>query len=92
VTGRSLVPLCRRLGAAPATFAPVSTAPETPADSPLTLDDVMGSAFHRDLMTAELAAGDEAFLFELPTPAGEVVRLADHVGARPVALVFGSET
>jgi hypothetical protein len=50
----------------------------------------MGSALYRDLMTAELAPGDEAFLFELPTPAGDRVHLGDHVGARPVALVFGS--
>lgn len=31
-------------------------APETPDDSPLTLDDAMASALYRDLMTAELEA------------------------------------
>jgi len=66
--------------------------PPTPADSPLTMEDVMSSPFHRDLMTAELAPGDPAFLFELATPDGEIVDIADYVGDRPVALVFGSYT
>jgi peroxiredoxin len=54
--------------------------------------DVMASAFYRDLMTPQLVAGDLAFPFELPTPDGRVVRLADFAGASPVALVFGSYT
>lgn len=54
------------------------------------MDDVMTSPFYGELMTADLAPGDDAFLFELPTSAGEVVRLADIVPQRPVALVFGS--
>ena len=66
--------------------------PPTPADSPLTMEDVLASSFHRDLMTAKLAAGEPAFLFELPTPDGERVNIADFVRTRPVALVFGSYT
>jgi hypothetical protein len=61
--------------------------PETPADSPLTLDDVMSSPFYRGLRTPELAVGDPAFDFELGG-----VRLSDFRGRRPVALVFGSHT
>jgi hypothetical protein len=67
-------------------------APPTPADSPLTMEDVLSSPFHRDLMTAKLAPGEPAFLFELPTPDGEKVDIADFVGTQPVALVFGSYT
>ena len=73
-------------------------APETPADSPLTLDDVMSSPAHRRLMTPELAPGDLAFAFALSLldpethkPSGRV-RLEDYAGDRPVALVFGSYT
>jgi hypothetical protein len=68
-------------------------APETPADSPLTLGDVMSSPFYATLMTPELAPGDPAFPFDLPLLDGEdQVRLADFAGVRPVALVFGSYT
>jgi hypothetical protein len=73
--------------------------PETPPDSPLTLEDVMSSPTHRRLMTAQLAPGDPAFPFELPLLDPEThavgagrVRLADFAGERPVALVFGSYT
>jgi hypothetical protein len=73
--------------------------PETPADSPLTLADVMSSPFYGGLMTPELAPGDPAFPFELPLldpethrPSGKRVRLAHFAGVRPVALVFGSYT
>jgi len=66
--------------------------PPTPADSPLTMEDVMSSPFHRDLMTAKLAPGEPAYLFELPTLDGTMVDLADFVGVQPVALVFGSYT
>jgi hypothetical protein len=73
--------------------------PETPADSPLTLEDVMTSPFYGRLMTPEVAPGDPAFPFELPLldpethrPSGGRVRLADFAGVRPVALVFGSYT
>ena len=73
--------------------------PETPPDSPLTLDDVMSSAAHRSLMTPTLAPGDLSVPFDLPLldpvthgPNGERVRLADFAGVRPVALVFGSYT
>jgi hypothetical protein len=66
--------------------------PDTPLDSPLRLADVMSSPFYEELMTPRLAPGDSAFPFELPTPDGEVVRLADFAGVSPVALVFGSYT
>jgi len=76
--------------------APVER-PETPDDSPLTMEEAI--ALHRPLATAELAEGDRAFAFELPLldaagdhPTGETVRLADHRGVRPVALIFGSYT
>ena len=74
-------------------------APETPADSPLTLEQAMASPLYRTLMAPELRPGDPAFSFELPLldpethrPSGERVRLADFAGERPVALVFGSYT
>jgi hypothetical protein len=75
------------------------TGPETPPDSPLTLEDVMSSPAYRRLMTPELAPGDRAFPFDLPLldpetygPSGARIRLADFAGERPVALVFGSYT
>ncbi len=69
------------------------SAPETPADSPLTLEDVMSSPAYRRLMTPELAPGDQASPFDLPLlEGGGRVRLADFAGERPVALVFGSYT
>jgi hypothetical protein len=73
--------------------------PETPPDSPLTLEDVMSSPVYLRLMTPTLAAGDAAFPFDLPLldaethqPSGNRVRLGDFAGVRPVALVFGSYT
>jgi hypothetical protein len=78
---------------------PEAVGPETPPDSPLTLDDVMSSPAYRRLMTPTLAPGAPAFPFDLPLldpethrPSGERVRLADFTGNRPVALVFGSYT
>jgi hypothetical protein len=69
------------------------TGPETPADSPLTLEDVMSSPAYRRLMTPELPPGDPAFPFDLPVlDADSRVRLADFAGERPVALIFGSYT
>ena len=70
----------------------MSTAPETPPDSPLTMQDVLGSPVYRDLMTPKLASGDPAYPFELPRDTGELVRLADYESRMPVALVFGSYT
>jgi hypothetical protein len=74
-------------------------APETPADSPLTLDDVMSSPFYGNLMAPELRPGDPAVPFDLPLldsethrPSEQRVRLAEFAGERPVALVFGSYT
>jgi hypothetical protein len=61
--------------------------------SPLTLDDVMASPAHRDLMTATVAEGDDAFDFELPRlDGGGTLRLSSLLAAGPVALVFGSYT
>jgi hypothetical protein len=74
-------------------------APETPADSPLTLEHVMASPAYLRLRTPDLATGDPAFPFDLPLldpqthrPSGERGRLGDFAGKRPVALVFGSYT
>jgi hypothetical protein len=66
--------------------------PDTPADSPLRMADVMSSPFYEELMTPRVTAGDPAVPFELPTADGELVRLADLIGSSPVALVFGSYT
>ena len=67
--------------------------PETPADSPLTLGEVMSSPAYRALMTPEVGLGDPAFPFDLPLLDGSGrVRLADFAGERAVALVFGSYT
>jgi hypothetical protein len=61
-----------------------------PEDSPLTVKDVMASADYRDLRTPNVAEGDPAPDFELPTLDGdETVRLASLLERRPVALVFG---
>jgi hypothetical protein len=70
----------------------VTTAPETPVDSPLSMEDVLASDAYLDLRTPKLRVGDPAFLFELLRDTGELVRLADFVGRSPVALVFGSYT
>jgi hypothetical protein len=74
-------------------------APETPADSPLTLETAMASPLYRRLMEPELEPGQPAFAFELPLldprthrPSGKRIRLADFAGERPVALIFGSYT
>jgi hypothetical protein len=74
-------------------------APETPADSPLTLEAAMASPLYQRLMAPELAPGEAAFPFDLPLldpethrPLDKRVRLRDFAGERPVALVFGSYT
>jgi hypothetical protein len=68
-------------------------APPTPADSPLTLADVMGSAAYRELRTPDVEVGDPAPPFTLPLlGSDEGVSLGDFAGERPVALVFGSYT
>ena len=76
-----------------------TAAAATPADSPLTLNDVMSSPTYYELRTPSLAVGEPAFPFDLPRldpetqrPTGERVRLAGFAGKRPVALVFGSYT
>jgi hypothetical protein len=71
--------------------------PETPADSPLTMDEAV--TLNRNLSTAKLAVGETAFPFALPRldadgaqQRGETVRLEDLRRDRPVALIFGSYT
>ena len=58
-------------------------APETPADSPLTLETAMASPLDRRLMDPELRPGEPAFAFDLPLldpsthrPSGDRVALA----------------
>jgi hypothetical protein len=64
-----------------------------PKDSPLTLQDVVGSEEYRNLMTAKVAVGDVAPDFELGRLDGAgTVRLGSLVAERPVALIFGSYT
>jgi hypothetical protein len=68
--------------------------PDTPADSPLTIEDIWSSPLYRDLTTAKLDVGDPAFPFDLPRldRPGDRARLADLNALHPVALVFGSYT
>ena len=72
--------------------------PPTPADSPLRLADIRTSAFYRNLSTPAVAVGDPAPAFRLPrldvrrAETTEIVDLGDHLGRRPVALIFGSYT
>ena len=72
--------------------------PPTPADSPLRLSDVRTSPLYRNLGTPVVAVGDPAPPFRLPRldsarrATGEIVDLRDHLGRRPVALIFGSYT
>jgi hypothetical protein len=63
-----------------------------PKDSPLGLQDVMGRADYRDLMTPEIDVGDVGPDFVLPRVDGRTVRLSEFAAGRPVALVFGSYT
>ena len=70
--------------------APVER-PETPEDSPLTMEEAI--ALRRPLATAKLAVGELPLLDAAGDhPTGEIVRLADYRGVRPVALIFGSYT
>ena len=73
----------------------------TPEDSPKTPMDVMSDPVHRDLSTAALAVGDDAYDFvsvvydysdgsEKVT--GEMFHLAEITRQKPVALIFGSYT
>ena len=64
-----------------------------PADSPLTLQDVLASEDYRNLMTAKVAVGDPAPHFELPRIDGAgTVRLDALVANQPAVLIFGSYT
>ena len=73
----------------------------TPADSPLTMRELMRRADYRDLTTPKVRPGEPAFDFELPrydfsdgagTATGATVRLSAFRGVQPVALIFGSYT
>ena len=73
----------------------------TPADSPLTMKQLMRRDDYRDLMTPKVVPGQPAFDFELPrhdfsdgagVATGATVRLSDFRGVQPVALIFGSYT
>jgi hypothetical protein len=75
--------------------------PETPPDSPLTMQDVVSSPKYRDLSTAKLRVGDPAFPFTLPrlearksppSATTDTVTLESFKGVQPVALIFGSYT
>jgi hypothetical protein len=72
--------------------------PPTPPDSRLRLSDIRTSPRYRDLGTPIVAVGDRAPIFRLPQldsarhATGEIVDLGDHLGRRPVALIFGSYT
>jgi hypothetical protein len=72
--------------------------PPTPPDSPLRLADIRTSPLYRDLGSPVVVVGDPAPTFRLPRldPArratGEIVDLGDHLGRRPVVLIFGSYT
>jgi hypothetical protein len=72
--------------------------PPTPADSPLRLADIRSSAFYRNLGTPAVGVGDPAPAFRLPRldarrrATMETLDLGDHLGRRPVALIFGSYT
>jgi hypothetical protein len=64
-----------------------------PKDSPLTLQDVVGSPEYRDLMTPKVAEGDLAPDFELALATGEgALRLGALWRERPLVLIFGSYT
>jgi hypothetical protein len=64
-----------------------------PADSPLTMQDVIASEEYRNLMTAKVAVGDEAHDFELSRLDGAgMVRLSSFRNEQPVTLIFGSYT
>jgi hypothetical protein len=64
-----------------------------PADSPLTMQDVLASEDYRNLMTAKVAVGEQAPDFELPTlDGGGSFRLGSLRNEQPVALIFGSYT
>jgi hypothetical protein len=64
-----------------------------PADSPLTMQDVIASAEYRNLMTAKVAVGDEAPDFELARLDGAgTLRLSSFRNEQPVTLIFGSYT
>ena len=78
-----------------------SAGPQTPPDSPLTMEEALASPVYRDLSTPKLSVGYPAHDFELPrvdassdaaTATGGTVRVSSFAGLRPIALIFGSYT
>ena len=74
---------------------------DTPADSPLTMKELLRRDDYRELRSAKVAPGEPAPDFELPlrdagdgsvVPPGATVRLSRFHGVTPVALIFGSYT
>jgi hypothetical protein len=64
-----------------------------PADSPLTMKDVLASEEHRNLMTAKVSVGDVAPDFELARiDRAGAVRFSSFRTEQPVTLIFGSYT
>jgi hypothetical protein len=75
--------------------------PETPPDSPLTMQDVVTSPMYRDLTTTKLRVGDPAFPFALTRldrsegalrTGANTISLESFRRKQPVALIFGSYT
>jgi hypothetical protein len=73
----------------------------TPEDSPKTPADLFDDEVVRDLSTAKIAVGDDAYDFELPVNdfsdgiervTDQTMRLSAVARERPVALIFGSYT
>ena len=73
----------------------------TAPGSKMTMQDALASPMYRDLWTPRLCVGDPAIPFELPLlhphddlqqAAGESVSLAEYLGVKPLALIFGSYT
>lgn len=72
----------------------VDPASITPADSPLTYEDVMSSPVHSELLTPTVQPGDAApdFTLERVDQPGATVNLRQVATNQPVALIFGSYT
>jgi hypothetical protein len=65
----------------------------TAADSPLTLEDILGMPEYLDLVTPKLAVGDRAIDFTLPhLDSDSPITLSHFSAIQPVALIFGSYT
>jgi len=103
-----VVAMARALGRGSVIDAPRSAfgmvrefASDTPADSPLTMRQLLRREDYRNLMKPKVVPGQPAFDFELPrhdfsdgsgVATGHTVRLSDYREIQPVALIFGSYT